>query len=149
MYKIVNYQARPMPSILFHKSYKIWSYIFAILCKIRLQTSCTISAEFSRELYHKGWELCWKLIPWECDPKVTALLDFLNDLNYPLMLASQWFGNETCTGLWLGLSCNPKSKILINFQKTWAVNKKTERRSGTSSGIKTFSKTLNFWDIKV
>ncbi|XP_054813092.1 receptor protein kinase TMK1-like [Prosopis cineraria] len=52
----------------------------------------------------------------ECAPDVTALLDFLSNLNYPSMLTSQWSGNEPCTGPWLGLSCNPKSEVsIINF----------------------------------
>ncbi|KAI9107655.1 hypothetical protein K1719_021318 [Acacia pycnantha] len=49
----------------------------------------------------------------ECAPSVTALLDFLSNLNYPSMLASQWSGDEPCTGPWLGLSCNPKSEVSI------------------------------------
>lgn len=46
-----------------------------------------------------------------CAPEVNALLDFLGGLNYPFNLASQWSGNNPCEVPWLGLSCNPQSKI--------------------------------------
>ncbi|KAI3747095.1 hypothetical protein L6452_09540 [Arctium lappa] len=40
-----------------------------------------------------------------CAPQVTALLRFLDDLNYPSRLVSTWSGNDPCEGPWLGLSC--------------------------------------------
>ncbi|XP_024979289.1 receptor protein kinase TMK1-like [Cynara cardunculus var. scolymus] len=40
-----------------------------------------------------------------CAPQVTALLGFLDDLNYPSRLVSTWSGNDPCEGPWLGLSC--------------------------------------------
>ncbi|CAN6695311.1 unnamed protein product [Malus baccata var. baccata] len=49
----------------------------------------------------------------QCAPEVTALLDFLGDLNYPLSLASEWSGNNPCEGPWLGLSCNPQTKVSV------------------------------------
>ncbi|XVE59645.1 hypothetical protein DITRI_Ditri05aG0062800 [Diplodiscus trichospermus] len=48
-----------------------------------------------------------------CTPEVTALLDFLSDMNYPINLASQWSGNEPCAGPWMGLSCNPNSHVSV------------------------------------
>ncbi|KAK8707487.1 hypothetical protein V6N13_058547 [Hibiscus sabdariffa] len=48
-----------------------------------------------------------------CAPEVTALLDFLSGMNYPVNLASQWLGNEPCAGPWLGLSCNPNSQVSV------------------------------------
>ncbi|KAI4322473.1 hypothetical protein L6164_022165 [Bauhinia variegata] len=48
-----------------------------------------------------------------CAPDVTALLEFLDKLNYPSILTSEWSGNKPCTGPWLGLSCNPKSEVSI------------------------------------
>ncbi|OMP03809.1 hypothetical protein COLO4_10189 [Corchorus olitorius] len=48
-----------------------------------------------------------------CAPEVTALLDFLSSMNYPLNLVSEWSGNEPCSGPWLGLSCNPESQVSI------------------------------------
>lgn len=49
----------------------------------------------------------------QCAPEVTALLDFLHDVNYPVSLASEWSGNEPCKGPWLGLSCNPKFGVSV------------------------------------
>ncbi|KAK8683322.1 hypothetical protein V6N13_039386 [Hibiscus sabdariffa] len=48
-----------------------------------------------------------------CAPEVTALLDFLSGMNYPVNLASQWSGNEPCAGPWLGLSCNLNSQVSV------------------------------------
>ncbi|XVF19634.1 hypothetical protein REPUB_Repub11eG0127500 [Reevesia pubescens] len=48
-----------------------------------------------------------------CALEVTALLDFLSGMNYPINLASQWSGNEPCAGPWMGLSCNPNSQVSI------------------------------------
>ncbi|XVE79172.1 hypothetical protein DITRI_Ditri14bG0036600 [Diplodiscus trichospermus] len=48
-----------------------------------------------------------------CAPEVTALLDFLGGMNFPINLASQWSGNEPCAGPWMGLSCNPNSQVSI------------------------------------
>ncbi|XP_023521261.1 receptor protein kinase TMK1-like [Cucurbita pepo subsp. pepo] len=54
----------------------------------------------------------------QCAPEVTALLYFLGSLNYPIRLASEWSGNDPCQGPWLGLSCNPESKVsMINLPK--------------------------------
>ncbi|KAL1298835.1 hypothetical protein HN51_043128 [Arachis hypogaea] len=55
----------------------------------------------------------------ECDPQVTALLDVLDNLNYPLFLISDWSGNNPCTGStestgpWFGLSCNSNHQVSI------------------------------------
>ncbi|KAK7371200.1 hypothetical protein VNO78_36768 [Psophocarpus tetragonolobus] len=54
--------------------------------------------------------------PGECSPQVTVLLDFLDKLNYPSFLISDWSGNEPCTrstGTWFGLSCHPNSEVSI------------------------------------
>ncbi|XP_044481480.1 receptor-like kinase TMK3 [Mangifera indica] len=48
-----------------------------------------------------------------CAPDVNALLDFLASMNYPINLVSQWSGNDPCEGPWLGLTCNPNSKVSI------------------------------------
>ncbi|KAG1327836.1 Receptor-like kinase TMK3 [Cocos nucifera] len=53
-----------------------------------------------------------------CSPEVTALLEFLEGVNYPLNLAKSWSGNDPCSG-WLGVSCSADkvSDIhLSNFQ---------------------------------
>ena len=49
----------------------------------------------------------------ECAPEVTALLDFLHEVNYPEMIVSEWSGNDPCYGPWMGLSCNPNSEVSI------------------------------------
>ncbi|KAM7272565.1 hypothetical protein ACFE04_027228 [Oxalis oulophora] len=47
----------------------------------------------------------------ECGSEVLVLIDFLEGLNYPLNLASQWSGNDSCR--WLGLTCNPEHKVSV------------------------------------
>lgn len=49
----------------------------------------------------------------KCSPQVAALLDFLGDLSYPSSLTSEWSGNDPCQGPWLGISCNPQSKVSV------------------------------------
>lgn len=62
----------------------------------------------------------------QCSPEVNALLDFLAAVNYPLGLASEWSGNDPCEQPWLGLGCNPNSKVSI-------VNLPNFRLNGTLS----------------
>ncbi|KAL9171512.1 hypothetical protein ABFS82_04G213400 [Erythranthe guttata] len=49
----------------------------------------------------------------QCAPQVSALLDFLHDLNYPEKLISRWTGNDPCEGPWWGISCNSKNEVSI------------------------------------
>uniref|UniRef100_A0A1D1XCQ6 non-specific serine/threonine protein kinase n=1 Tax=Anthurium amnicola TaxID=1678845 RepID=A0A1D1XCQ6_9ARAE len=51
-----------------------------------------------------------------CPPEVTALLDFLGGMNYPLDLAASWSGNDPCSGTWMGVSCLDKKVSVINLQ---------------------------------
>ncbi|KAM7264348.1 hypothetical protein ACFE04_002031 [Oxalis oulophora] len=44
-----------------------------------------------------------------CAPEVTALIEFLEGLNYPLRLLNSWSGNNPCNS-WLGVSCNPTNQ---------------------------------------
>ncbi|CAK8535459.1 unnamed protein product [Lathyrus sativus] len=56
----------------------------------------------------------------ECSQQVTLLLDFLDNLNYPSFLISDWSGNKPCTsstGPWFGLSCNASEVSLINLPR--------------------------------
>ncbi|GAA0164880.1 hypothetical protein LIER_39869 [Lithospermum erythrorhizon] len=54
----------------------------------------------------------------KCAPQVNALLDFLHDIGYPPILASEWTGNDPCKGRWRGISCSPDGKVtVINLQK--------------------------------
>ncbi|KAL5709119.1 hypothetical protein ACHQM5_019841 [Ranunculus cassubicifolius] len=53
-----------------------------------------------------------------CAPQVTALLNFLGGVNYPLRLVSSWSGNDPCQDPWLGLTCNSKREVsVINLPK--------------------------------
>lgn len=51
-----------------------------------------------------------------CSPEVTALLDFIGDVNYPSNLASSWGGNDPCTGDWFGVSCSDGKVSAINLR---------------------------------
>ncbi|KAM3307589.1 receptor-like kinase TMK3 [Capsicum chacoense] len=52
-----------------------------------------------------------------CAPQVNTLLDILGGWNYPTNLASEWSGNDPCTGSWLGFSCNSKGQVtIVNLQ---------------------------------
>ncbi|RWW83759.1 hypothetical protein BHE74_00007713 [Ensete ventricosum] len=50
-----------------------------------------------------------------CSPEVTALLDFLKDVNYPTRLSDSWSGNDPCTSSWLGISCANNKVSVINL----------------------------------
>eukprot|EP00252_Welwitschia_mirabilis_P019958 TRINITY_DN4771_c0_g1_i1.p1 TRINITY_DN4771_c0_g1~~TRINITY_DN4771_c0_g1_i1.p1 ORF type:complete len:972 (+),score=192.70 TRINITY_DN4771_c0_g1_i1:428-3343(+) len=45
-----------------------------------------------------------------CAPEVSALLDFLANVDYPTSLASSWTGNSPCES-WIGIRCNADSKV--------------------------------------
>ncbi|XP_043687308.1 receptor protein kinase TMK1-like [Telopea speciosissima] len=52
-----------------------------------------------------------------CDPQVSALLDFLGGVNYPVKLATSWSGNDPCQ-TWLGITCDSNSKVsVINLRR--------------------------------
>ncbi|KAG6528689.1 receptor protein kinase TMK1-like [Zingiber officinale] len=50
-----------------------------------------------------------------CSPDVTALLYFLDGVNFPPKLADSWSGNDPCTGSWLGVSCSNEKVSVINL----------------------------------
>ncbi|KAL5976470.1 hypothetical protein ACLOJK_020803 [Asimina triloba] len=50
-----------------------------------------------------------------CAPQVTALLDFLGSVDYPLTLSATWSGNDPCTSSWTGVSCNNNTVSIINL----------------------------------
>ncbi|XP_042755118.1 receptor-like kinase TMK3 [Lactuca sativa] len=60
-----------------------------------------------------------------CSPETTALLSFLDGLNYPARLVSTWSGNNPCEGPWFGLSCID--------QKVSSIHLKNFNLSGTLS----------------
>ncbi|KAK8960954.1 putative receptor protein kinase TMK1 [Platanthera guangdongensis] len=49
-----------------------------------------------------------------CAPEVTALLDFLQSVNWPINLAKSWSGNDPCNS-WLGISCSSTTVSTINL----------------------------------
>ncbi|CAN4118776.1 unnamed protein product [Withania somnifera] len=54
-----------------------------------------------------------------CAPEVMALLEFLDELNYPSKLVESWSGDNPCDGPWWGLSCDINQKIIvINLPKS-------------------------------
>ncbi|CAL9124799.1 unnamed protein product [Musa acuminata var. zebrina] len=50
-----------------------------------------------------------------CSPEVTALLEFLERVNYPSKLAASWSGNDPCASLWSGVSCFDGKVSVINL----------------------------------
>ncbi|KAK4377784.1 hypothetical protein RND71_004080 [Anisodus tanguticus] len=54
-----------------------------------------------------------------CAPEVIALLEFLDELNYPSKLVESWSGDNPCDGRWWGLSCDINQKVIvINLPKS-------------------------------
>ncbi|XP_009767611.1 receptor-like kinase TMK4 [Nicotiana tabacum] len=54
-----------------------------------------------------------------CNTEVMALLEFLDELNYPSKLVESWSGNNPCDGPWWGLSCDDNQKVIvINLPKS-------------------------------
>ncbi|GER40896.1 protein kinase [Striga asiatica] len=52
-----------------------------------------------------------------CSPEVSALLEFLGELGYPVQLASLWSGNYPCKQSWRGISCNSMGEVtVVNLQ---------------------------------
>ncbi|GJN25965.1 hypothetical protein PR202_gb13855 [Eleusine coracana subsp. coracana] len=49
-----------------------------------------------------------------CSPEVTALLQFLAQVEYPASLLSTWTGNNPCS-TWLGVTCNDGHVTLLNL----------------------------------
>ncbi|KAK3143303.1 hypothetical protein QOZ80_4AG0298700 [Eleusine coracana subsp. coracana] len=49
-----------------------------------------------------------------CSPEVTALLQFLAQVEYPATLLSTWTGNNPCS-TWLGVTCNDGHVTLLNL----------------------------------
>lgn len=70
-----------------------------------------------------------------CSPEVTALLDFLGDLNYPSKLISSWLGNDPCGGSWLGLSCE-NNKVTLIAMSNFGLNGTLSPSIGNLSSLK-------------
>ncbi|KAK4440982.1 Receptor-like kinase TMK4 [Sesamum alatum] len=54
--------------------------------------------------------------PGPCDPQVTALLEAVGAMNYPMILAESWEGNDPCKQ-WKSIICEGGSVTVINFGK--------------------------------
>lgn len=48
-----------------------------------------------------------------CALEVMALLEFLDELNYPSKLVESWSGDNPCDGPWWGLSCDINQKVIV------------------------------------
>ncbi|KAL3506500.1 hypothetical protein ACH5RR_031882 [Cinchona calisaya] len=57
--------------------------------------------------------------PGPCDPQVTALLAVAGALGYPTVFAQSWVGNNSCSGDWTFITCDPQGKnvTVVNFGK--------------------------------
>ncbi|RRT53118.1 hypothetical protein B296_00034980 [Ensete ventricosum] len=53
-----------------------------------------------------------------CSPEVTALLEFLEEVNYPSKLTGSWSGDDPCAGPWFGISCSNGKVSTINLQNS-------------------------------
>lgn len=47
-----------------------------------------------------------------CQPQVTALLAFLESVNYPQRIVSSWKGNNPCSS-WFGISCDSTGNVVV------------------------------------
>ncbi|KAL0286382.1 UNVERIFIED_CONTAM: Receptor-like kinase TMK4 [Sesamum angustifolium] len=54
--------------------------------------------------------------PGPCDPRVAALLEAVGAMNYPMILAESWDGNDPCKQ-WKFITCEGGSVTVINFGK--------------------------------
>lgn len=68
----------------------------------------------------------------ECDPRVNALLDVVQDYGYPSEFAQIWKGNNPCS--WEGISCDNGGKInVVIFQKKGLVGSISPRFANLTS----------------
>ncbi|KAH7424490.1 hypothetical protein KP509_11G011200 [Ceratopteris richardii] len=65
-----------------------------------------------------GNNFCVAQLGASCAVQVTALLFFLEGVNFPVILVDSWVGNDPCAS-WKGITCDPSQKnvIVINLQK--------------------------------
>lgn len=61
-----------------------------------------------------GNSFCQSVPGDSCAPQVTTLLSFLASLNYPIVLAGSWTGNNPCNS-WIGIVCNSGTVSVINL----------------------------------
>ncbi|KAL3502103.1 hypothetical protein ACH5RR_036552 [Cinchona calisaya] len=52
-----------------------------------------------------------------CNSRVNQLLTVVKDVGYPYEFADNWKGNDPCSPLWMGISCDSSGNITgVNFQ---------------------------------
>jgi hypothetical protein len=54
---------------------------------------------------------CTEKLGVACSPDVTALLQFLAQVEYPVALLSTWMGNNRCT-TWLDVTCSVRGHVM-------------------------------------
>lgn len=77
----------------------------------------------SNYIYY-GNKFCQSEVGVACDPEVSALISFLEDVNYPLSLIDSWDGNSSCS--LQGVTCNTEGKVT-------AINLPSAKLSGSIS----------------
>lgn len=67
---------------------------------------------------YSGNKFCLDVVGAACAAQVTALLSFLDGVNYPSNLLDSWVGNNPCAS-WQGITCDTQGKnvIAINLPK--------------------------------
>ncbi|KAJ4952851.1 hypothetical protein NE237_029683 [Protea cynaroides] len=78
-------------------------------------------SNFSKSSYFPN-SFCQSTPGAPCAPQVSALLDFLGDVNYPVKLVSSWTGNDPCQGSWLGAGCDSSSKVSVINLRSYNLN---------------------------
>ncbi|KAH7351804.1 hypothetical protein KP509_19G015100 [Ceratopteris richardii] len=68
---------------------------------------------------YSGNDFCIEKVGSSCGPEVTALLSFLEGVNFPGKLLESWVGNDPCSS-WQGITCDfsDKSVTAINLPKS-------------------------------
>lgn len=79
----------------------------------------------SSNYIYSGNNFCQSEVGVACDPQVTALLSFLQYVNYPTSLIDSWDGNSSCS--LQGIACDIQGKNVI------AINLPSAKLSGTIS----------------
>ncbi|KAJ4973052.1 hypothetical protein NE237_006226 [Protea cynaroides] len=52
-----------------------------------------------------------------CDSRVNVLLSIAQDMEYPVIFAETWKGNDPCALSWIGIRCSDNNISVINFDK--------------------------------
>ncbi|KAI5081396.1 hypothetical protein GOP47_0004579 [Adiantum capillus-veneris] len=73
----------------------------------------------SSSYFYSGNSFCVEKVGASCEAEVTALLSFLDGVNYATRLLNSWVGNNPCAS-WQGITCDSSQKnvIAINLPKS-------------------------------